>query len=380
MTAATEYAEITAAVRDLLQARSPMPAVRQRLNDRTGYDDDLWKAVTEMGLTGLLVPEALGGGGAGMAALGAVLEEMGRSLPRIPFLATAGLAVPALLAAGGAAARDLLGRICADGLTASLATAEPGRTWAAGDIVSTAERHPGGYRISGTKAYVLDGADADMLIVSARLDGTLRLFAVDRDDAGVTAAPLAALDLTRPMAELTFAGADAALLGDDQGLLGDDQGQGAGTGEASALDRALGTSRVALAFEQVGGALRCVQMSVEYARDRDQFGRKIGSFQAIKHICADMYSAAEVAKASARHAAQTIDAGAEFAARACYLAKIVASESYSFVTGQNIQVHGGMGFTWEHDAHLYFRRARSSALYLGSPEDCKQQLAIELGI
>jgi alkylation response protein AidB-like acyl-CoA dehydrogenase len=350
-----------------------MPAVRQWLDDRAGYDHDLWKAVTEMGLAGLLVPEALGGGGAGMTALGGVLEEMGRSLPRIPFLATAGLAVPALLAAGGTAAQDLLGRICADGLTASLATAEPGRTWAAGDIVTRAEQHPGGYRISGTKAYVLDGADVDVLIVSARLDGAQRLFAVDRASAGVSCEPLAALDLTRPMAEVTFADADAVLLGADPG-------QDDSTSDASALGRALGAGRVSLAFEQVGGALRCVQMSVEYARDRDQFGRKIGSFQAIKHVCADMYSSAEVAKASAQHAAKTIDAGAEFAARACYLAKIVASESYAFVTAQNIQVHGGMGFTWEHDGHLYFRRARSSALYLGSPDHCKRQLAIELGI
>ncbi len=369
MTAATEYAEITATVRDLLRARSPVSAVRQGLTDRAGYDHDLWKAVTEMGLTGLLVPEELGGAGAGMSALGGVLEEMGRALPRIPFLATAGLAVPALLAADGPAAADVLTRICADGLTASLAAAEPGRTWAAADIGAQAEHSQGGYLISGTKAYVVDGADVDVLIVSAHLAGALCLFAVDREGAGVTCEPQEALDLTRHLAQVTFAAADATLLGAADG-----------PDAAGALSQALGLSRVALAFEQVGGALRCVEMSVEYARVRDQFGRKIGSFQAIKHICADMYSAAEVAKASAQHAAKTIDAGADFAVRASYLAKIVASESFRFVAEQNIQVHGGMGFTWEHDAHLYFRRARSSALYLGSPEDCKRQLAIELGI
>jgi alkylation response protein AidB-like acyl-CoA dehydrogenase len=367
MTAATEYAEIADAACSLLRARSPMSAVRAGLADRTGYDHDLWRAVSEMGLTGLAVPERFGGGGAGMSALGGVLEQMGRSLPRIPFFATAGLAVPALLAAGGGAAEELLTRICTDGLTASLATAEPHRGWAAGDIAARASRQAGGYRLSATKAYVPDGADVEVLIVSALLDGSPRLFAVTRAAAGVTCDPADALDLTRHLARVSFDEAEAVLLGDAEGA-------------ADALGSALLTSRVALAFEQVGGALRCVEMSVDYAKARDQFGRKIGSFQAIKHICADMYAAAQVAQATAYHAAAMIDTAAGFVPRASYLAKIVASESFSFVAAQNIQVHGGMGFTWEHDAHLFFRRARSSALYLGSPAECKRELGAQLGV
>jgi alkylation response protein AidB-like acyl-CoA dehydrogenase len=367
MTAATEYAEIADAARSLLSARSPISAVRAGLADRAGYDHDLWQAVSEMGLVGLAVPERFGGGGAGLSALGGVLEQMGRSLPRIPFFATAGLAVPALLAAGGPEAEDLLARICTDGLTASLATVEPHRGWGAADIASRADRHAGGYRLSGTKAYVMDGADAAVLLVSALLDGSPRLFAVTRDAAGVACEPLAVLDLTRPLARVSFDDAEAVLLGEQDTA-------------SDALGSALLNSRVALAFEQVGGALRCVEMSVGYARVRDQFGRKIGSFQAIKHLCADMYAAAELARATACHAATTIDAAAGFAPRASYLAKIVASESFSFVAGQNIQVHGGMGFTWEHDAHLFFRRARWSALYLGSPAQCKRELGAQLGV
>jgi alkylation response protein AidB-like acyl-CoA dehydrogenase len=190
---------------------------------------------------------------------------------------------------------------------------------------------------------------------------------VQRDAAGVTCEPLEVLDLTRHLARVRFDGADATLLGDADSA-------------RDALESALLTSRVALAFEQVGGATRCVEMSVEYAKVRDQFGRKIGSFQAIKHLCADMYSTAEVARATAYHAAKLIDTSAGFAPRASYLAKIVASESFSFVAAQNIQVHGGMGFTWEHDAHLFFRRARWSSLYLGSPAQCKRELGVQLGI
>jgi alkylation response protein AidB-like acyl-CoA dehydrogenase len=367
MTTTTEYAEIAGAARSLLAARSPLPVVRAGLADRTGYDHDLWQAVSEMGLVGLAVPERFGGGGAGMSALGGVLEQMGRSLARIPFFATAGLAVPALLAAGGPAAADLLARICTDGVTASLAAVEPRRGWAAADIASRADRYAGGYRLSGTKAYVVDGADVAVLLVSALLDGSPRLFAVTREAAGVGCEPQEALDLTRHLARVSLDGAEAVLLGDPDTA-------------ADALASALLTSRVALAFEQVGGALRCVEMSVGYARDRDQFGRKIGSFQAVKHICADMYAAAELAQATAHHAATTIDTAARFAPRASNLAKIVASESFSFVAGQNIQVHGGMGFTWEHDAHLFFRRARWSALYLGSPTQCKRELGAQLGI
>jgi alkylation response protein AidB-like acyl-CoA dehydrogenase len=371
MTAVTavtsEYAEIADAARSLLGARSPMSAVRAGLPDRTGYDRDLWQAVTEMGLVGLAVPERFGGGGAGISALGGVLEQMGRSLPRIPFFATAGLAVPALLAAGGPAAEDLLTRICTGGLTASLATVEPHRGWIAADIASRADRHAGGYRLSGTKAYVVDGAAVAVLLVSALLDGSPRLFAVTREAAGVTPEPVDALDLTRPLARVSFHDADAVLLGDPDTA-------------RDALGSALLTSRLALAFEQVGGALRCVEMAVGYARVRDQFGRKIGSFQAIKHLCADMYAAAQMAQATANHAATTIDAAARFVPRASNLAKIVASESFSFVAAQNIQVHGGMGFTWEHDAHLFFRRARWSALYLGSPAECKRELGAQLEV
>ena len=363
----TEYAEIAEAARSLLGARSPLSAVRAGLADRAGYDHDLWQAVSAMGLVGLAVPERFGGGGAGMSALGGVLEQMGRSLARIPFFATAGLAVPALVAAGGPAAEDLLAQICTDGLTASLATVEPHRGWAAADIASRADTRIGGYRLSGTKAYVVDGADVAVLLVSALLDGSPRLFAVTREAAGVTCEPQEPLDLTRHLARVSFDGAEAILLGEQDTA-------------SDALDSALLTSRVALAFEQVGGALRCVEMSVDYARVRDQFGRKIGSFQAIKHLCADMYAAAQVAKATAHHAATTIDSEARFIPRAAYLAKIVASESFSFVAAQNIQVHGGMGFTWEHDAHLFFRRARWSSLYLGSSAECKRDLGAQLGV
>jgi alkylation response protein AidB-like acyl-CoA dehydrogenase len=355
-----EQEQLRATVRRFLAERSPESEVRRLMETERGYDESVWKQMGEqLGLQGLAVPERFGGSGFGFVDLQIVLEEMGRSLLCAPFLSSCVLAAQALLHAGDddACARYLPG--IADGTTiATLAFTE-------GDVTCRAD----GDRLTGHHAFVLDGHVADLLLVVAEDAAGPSLFAVDPGD--VRREPLPTLDATRKQARLTFENTPARRIGSEGGAAG---------AVSTALDRAA----AALAAEQAGGARRVLEMAVEYAKVRHQFGRPIGSFQAIKHKCADMLLDVECATSAAYAAGWAVQAAeqggdeSEAGVLAC-LAKAYCSEAYYRCAGENIQVHGGIGFTWEHPAHLYFKRAKSSEILFGSPRAHRARMADRLG-
>jgi alkylation response protein AidB-like acyl-CoA dehydrogenase len=364
-----EQEEFRAMVRRFVEARSPEAAVREQMATERGFDPAVWSEMSrQLGLPGLIVPEAHGGQGFGFVELAIVLEEMGRSLMCVPYFSTVVLAVNALLLAGdGGAQRALLPGIAAGETIATLAFTEPSGSWDPSVIASIARRDGGGWKISGTKLYVLDGHTADVVLVAARTGAGVSLFSVAGDAAGLTRTPLATLDPTRKQARLDFDGVEATLVGTD----------GAG---ASVVGAVLDLAAVALAAEQVGGAQRCLDMSVEYARQRVQFGRPIGSFQAIKHKCADMLLEIESARSAAYYAGWCAsDRSGELPAVAS-LAKAYCSDAYVHAASENIQIHGGIGFTWEHSAHLYFRRAKSTGLLFGDAAYHRELLAQRIAL
>ena len=359
-----ELDELREAVRDFLAAKSDESAVRAAID--TGYDPAVWDQMArQLRLPGLALPGEYGGDGFGLTELGVVLEEMGAALACSPFFATVVLAAQALLASAdqAACARYLPG-IAAGRITATLAAAEGNASWDPALVSARAERTPagsapegwgpGGWVLSGKKSFVIDGAIADLVLVVARSIAGPALFAVDRGAPGLRAEPMTTLDPTRPMAALTFDQVPAVLIGAE--------GRG-----GRLMSRVLDLASVALAAEQAGGARRCLEMSAEYAKTRYQFGRPIGSFQAVKHKCADMLVRVELAEATAREAARLADEDAAEFPVAAATAHICCSTGYMFAAAENIQVHGGIGFTWEHPAHLYFRRAKSSELLFGGP-------------
>ncbi|MBY0277187.1 acyl-CoA/acyl-ACP dehydrogenase [Candidatus Binatia bacterium] len=344
-------------LRRFLDEVSPPGEVRRLMKTERGWDRALWQRMAcELGLQGLAVPAELGGAGLGPVERLVVLEEMGRALLCAPYLACAVLAVEALRASGDAAAqRELLPGIASGTTVATLAVAEEDGAWNPTSAMRTrADRRDDAWAIDGRKSYVLDGAHADCLLVAAQTLRGPSLFLVAGDAPGLVRRSLQTLDGTRRQAELTFAAVPARLIG----VEGD---------AARVVAHAVTSALVALAAEQVGGAARCLERSVEYAKTRVQFGRPIGGFQAIKHRCADLLLALESARSAAYAAAWAeADASPELPLLAS-LAKALCSETYVQVATEMIQIHGGIGFTWEHDAHLYFRRARSSEAMLGSP-------------
>ncbi len=363
-----ELDELREAVREFLVAKSDQSAVRAAM--ATGrHDPAVWDQMArQLRLPGLALPEEYGGDGFGLTALEVVLEEMGAALACSPFFATVVLAAHALLASAdeAACARYLPG-IAAGQRIATLAAAEGDASWDPAMVAARAQRTPPGWTLTGQKSFVLDGASADLVLVVARSTAGPSLFAVDRGAPGLRAEPMTTLDPTRPMAALTLDQVPAALIGAE--------GQG-----GRLMSQVLDLACVALAAEQAGGARRCLEMSAGYARTRFQFGRPIGSFQAVKHKCADMLVRVELAEATAREAARLSDeAAAEFAVAAA-TAHICCSQAYLFAATENIQVHGGIGFTWEHPAHLYFRRAKSSELLFGGPAVYHERLLDRLGI
>ncbi|MEV4258791.1 acyl-CoA dehydrogenase family protein, partial [Spirillospora sp. NPDC049652] len=357
-----ELRELRGALRRFFAEHAPVagtPAgARLLMGTRDGLDRALWRRMAgELGLQGLAVPEAHGGSGFGVRELAVVFEEMGRVLYCGPFLATVGLALPALQAAG--ATRLLPG--VADGSTiATLAWTEDGH-WSAPPAMSWEDGV-----LSGTKTFVLDGHIAELVLVAARHGGTTALFAVDGDAPGLTRTPLPTLDQTRKLARLDFDRVPARLL--------------TGDGDA-ALARARDVAVALLAAEQVGGAERALEMTVDYVKVRKQFGRAIGSFQAVKHRCADMFVRVESARSAMLNAAEAADTGTpgELAV-ATALAKAFCSDAYFHVAAETIQLHGGIGFTWEHDAHLYFKRAKASQELFGPPAEHRRRLAGLVGI
>jgi len=351
-----EHQELRRGLRRFLDEKSPSRQVRQLMETEEGYDRAVWSQMAEqLGLQGLTIPEEFGGAGGGPVEQLIVLEEMGRVLLCAPYFATAVLAVNALRASGDAAAqRELLPGIAAGATIATLAVPEDDGRWSTDRLQTRARRAGDGHVVDGTKSFVLDGAIADLVLVVAQAEEGPTLFAVDGHDRRLTPRSLHTIDMTRKQAALVFDGVPARLVGT--------------AGAAGAiLEKTLRQAIVALAAEQVGGAQRCLDMSVDYAKLRVQFGRPIGSFQAIKHKCADMLLEVESAKSAAYYAAWAAADESDELPLVASLAKAYCSEAYFHVAAENIQVHGGIGFTWEHDAHLYYRRAKSSEVLLGSP-------------
>jgi alkylation response protein AidB-like acyl-CoA dehydrogenase len=367
MTFTAEQDELRRSVRRFLEQKSPPADVRRLMETDEGYDLAVWQQMAEqLGLQGMAVPEEYGGSGFGFVELVVVLEEMGRALLCAPYFSTVVLAAAALIESGDdTAQKDLLPGI-ADGSTiATLAWVETPIRWDAETVATRATRTADGYTLDGTKTLVVDGHIASLLLVVAEADGGPSLFAVEAGEPGLTRRRLESLDMTRKLARVELSGTPARLV--------------AAEGDAARIvERTLRLAAVALAAEQVGAAQKCLEMSVDYAKLRVQFGRPIGSFQAIKHKCADMLLEVESARSAAYYAAWTAaDASPELAVVAP-LAKAYCSEAFANAAAETIQIHGGIGFTWEHDAHLYYRRAKSSEQFLGSPAEHRDELARRL--
>jgi alkylation response protein AidB-like acyl-CoA dehydrogenase len=363
-----EQEQLRAAVRRFLAEKSPEPEVRRLMETVSGYDAEVWRqAARQLGLTGLAIPEKFGGSGSGYVELTVVFEEMGRALLCAPFFATVALAANLLLSIDDEVAKaDYLPGLAVGDVIATVALAEPSGRWDEAGVSLAATGTVGGWTLTGEKLYVLDGVIADLFLVVARTPAGVSVFAVESAAPGLTVEPLATMDQTRKQARVLLHATPARLVG----------AEGAGW---AAVSRMLDLAAVALAAEQVGGAQRVLDMAVDYAKTRVQFGKPIGSFQAIKHKCADMFLEVESARSAAYYgcfAAEDVD---ELPVAAS-LAKAYCSEAYLHAAAENIQIHGGIGFTWEHPAHLYFKRAKSSELLFGDPAYHREQLAQRIGI
>jgi len=369
-----EHDELRRTVRRFLEETSPTTEVRRLMESPEGYEPGVWKRLSqELGLPGVHVPEAYGGQGLGFAELAIVLEEMGRALLCAPYFASAALATNAILNAGSESQKaELLPALAAGESIATLAIAEPGGRWDAAGIELQAQRVADGFTLFGEKSFVPDGMVADRIVVAARRPKTsgregIGLFHLRADSPGLERRPLTALDPTRKLARLTFRGARAEPLGEVGNSVG-------------ALDKTLDQAAALLANEMVGGAQKLLDMSVEYAKTRVQFGRPIGSFQAIKHKCADMLLALELARSSAYYAAACADEAHKELPAVASLAKAQGSDAYLEIAAEAIQIHGGLGFTWEQDVHLYFKRAKASEAFLGDPTYHRELFAQRAGL
>jgi alkylation response protein AidB-like acyl-CoA dehydrogenase len=369
-----EQDELRRVVRRFLEEKSPATEVRRLMETPEGYEPGVWKQLSqELGLPGVHIPESYGGQGLGFVELGIVLEEMGRALLCAPYFASLALAANAILNAGSEdERRALLPGIAAGETLATLAIAEPNGRWDAGGVALEARRDGSGWRLHGEKSFVVDGVTADLIVVAARVPGStgrdgLGLYHLRGDASGLARRPLVALDPTRKLARLTFTGARAESLGE----------VGAA---APALEKTLDQAAALLANEMVGGAQKLLEMTVEYAKTRVQFGRPIGSFQAIKHKCADMLMALELARSSAYYAVACADEAHDELPAVASLAKAQGSDAYLEIAAESIQIHGGLGFTWEQDVHLYFKRAKASEVLLGDPTYHRELLAQRLEI
>ncbi len=369
-----EQEEFRRVVRRFLEDKSPPGTVRRLMETAEGCDAAVWAELAgTLGLTGIHIPAAYGGQDFGFVELGIALEEMGRALLCAPYFASCVLAATAILNAATETRRQKFLPGIASGKTiATLAVSEPDGRWDAEGVRLTATASDGGFRLDGVKSFVLDGQTAELIVVVARAPGTsgaegLTFFTVSADAGGIGRRALSCLDPTRKLARLEFSGVRAEPLGE------------LGTG-GPALARTLNQASVALASEMVGGAQKVLETSVAYAKTRVQFGREIGSFQAIKHKCADMLLAVELAKSAAYYAAAAADDDDPDLPALSALAKAAASDAYVQAASDSIQIHGGMGFTWENDTHLYFKRAKSSEVFLGDPNYHRELLLQRWGI
>jgi alkylation response protein AidB-like acyl-CoA dehydrogenase len=369
-----EQEELRRAARAFLQDHSSSEQVRAAMASELGWDPDVWKRIaTELGWTGVAIPESHGGAGLGFVELVALLEEMGEALLCAPFLSSVCMAAPALLAAPDCvAARAWLPAIAEGRAVATLAT---GNRFDADSVTAIARKSGDGFALDGAAHFVLDGHAADLLLVAARREASrgaegVSLFAVPAASTGVERCALPTMDQTRRFAAVTLRDVQvgaASLVGVE--------GEG-----WPIVAHALDLAAIALAAEQVGGAQRCLDLSVAYAKQRVQFGRAIGGFQAIKHKCADMMTAVESSRSALYYAACVAAEGGDELRNVASLAKAWCSESYFRCAADALQIHGGVGFTWEYDVHLHLKRARSMEAVLGSPAFHRERVAAEIGL
>jgi len=360
--------------RDFLAKECSSKVVRTLMESPDAYDQGLWQKVAGLGWTALGIPDEYGGVGT-FLDLVVVLEEAGRALMPGPFFATMGLAVPVIIEAGTEAQKkEALGAIAQGSARATLAFTEPSGKWDAGSVTLTAKPSGGGWQLDGVKQFVPDAEAADYVVVAARTRGEgedgISLFLVKGRPKGMTVNPLKTLDQTRRWGEVRFDGVKL------------DAGSLMGTTDKAwpQLKRGLEWATAALCAEMVGGAQKVLETSTEYAKTRHQFGKAIGIYQAVSHKLADMLVLSESGRSATYYAAWAVDADAPDRSLAASMAKAYVSDAYRKVAGDGIQVHGGIGFTWEHDMHLYFKRAKSSEVTLGDATYHRELVAQSLDL
>ncbi|HSV83599.1 MAG TPA: acyl-CoA dehydrogenase family protein [Ramlibacter sp.] len=361
------------AAEGFLAEASGSAAVRAAMDGDAGIDRTLWQGMADLGWCGTHIAEAHGGLGLGVVELVLLLEQMGRRLPCVPFFSSVCLAGTALQQAGSDTARARwLPRIADGSLQATLALSARGVQWDATMPGATARRAAAGWQLDGSFAHVPDGASAELIFVVARLADTdeIGLFAVPSSTPGLQRAPLRTWDATRRLAEVALNGVQ----------LGDGDRVDGGAEVPAALQRSAAIAALLLAAEQLGGAQQCLALTLAYTAQRSQFGQPVAAFQAVKHRCAEMmvrieatrsavYGAAALAAEATALEPLVLEAGA---------AKAQASEAFFFCAQEAIQLHGGVGFTWEYDPHLYFKRAQAGAHWLGTPQQWRERIAAAL--
>jgi len=355
---------LKASARDFLTRECKLDRVRELMETSTAHDDRLWQTIADQGWTGLVVPEENGGLGLGLVELVVVAEEMGRACLPGAFLST--LTAAALVERAGSVAQRAryLEPIAAGELKATIAFLEESASWEVDEIKLKATREGGSFQLSGRKLFVPDAGIAELLICVARDRDGLALLPVERGAEGLSVKAMPSMDGTRKLHEVAFENVTVA----EADVFGDDDARGA-------LSGALEVGCVALCAEMVGGMQWVLDTTVEYAKTRQQFGRAIGSFQAVQHQCADMLLMTESARSATYYAAWALTAGDPGASVAVSIAKAYCSDVYREVGNRGIQVHGGVGFTWEHDLQLYYKRSKSSEVMFGDAAFHRERIA-----
>jgi len=363
--------------RSFLADHSSSAQVRAAMQTDTGYDSAMWRRIgAELGWTAILIPEVYGGLGLGYVELVALMEEMGAALLCAPFFSTVCLATNVLLIGASEEQRQqYLPGIAAGDAIATVAFTEPNGRWDASGIEMRAEQRGASFVLNGTKTFVIDGHTADLLIVAARRGGSqgvegVHLFVLPVNTPGIERRLLPTMDQTRKQAQIILRDVRVSATA----LIGN-QGKG-----WPILSQTLDLAAVALSAEQLGGAQRCLDMSVDYAKQRVQFGRPIGSFQAIKHKCADMLLRVESARSASYYAGWAASVQDPELPALASLAKAYCSDAYFHCAAECLQIHGGVGFSWEYDVHLYFKRAKSSETLLGDATYHRELVAQRIGL
>ncbi|MBL8175320.1 MAG: acyl-CoA/acyl-ACP dehydrogenase [Bryobacterales bacterium] len=338
--------------RQFLAAECPMPEVRRILETPTAHDASLHRKMAGQGWTGIAIPEDLGGMGLGMIELAATFEQLGRALVPGAFFSTVALAAPLLATA------EQLAPLCDGSQTATAAFIEAEADWNPASWQCAARDN----QLTGAKMFVPDAAEAAFLLAAARGNGTLGIYRIAKDAPGLEIIPLKSIDLTRRLYEVRFHNTPAEPIV-------------TGPAAGHAIARALDIATLALTAEMAGGMARVLEITVEYAKARKQFDTPIGKFQAVQHMCADMYLWSESSKSAVYYAAYALDKNLPEAASALSVAKLYAADAYREIGNRAIQVHGGMGFTWENDVHLYYRRAKAGETMLGDNVFHRERLA-----